>query len=145
MSIRYDYSMFSFFVALQPTRKMRTRAGTSTSALTQRENGVTFSSGQMMKVDKEQVQGQELLPPNAVGVKSLDTPRQLALQSCACVNRRQFCKFQQCSVLLLCRWLYCLFYSLTVTKDTVNKGRKFYKCPKEKQCHFFEWADAEKK
>lgn len=26
-------------------------------------------------------------------------------------------------------------------KDGVNKGREFYKCPKQPECKFFEWAD----
>ncbi|XP_031624224.1 DNA topoisomerase 3-alpha isoform X2 [Contarinia nasturtii] len=32
--------------------------------------------------------------------------------------------------------------SLTVKKDGPNKGRQFYKCPKQPACNFFEWADA---
>lgn len=31
---------------------------------------------------------------------------------------------------------------LTVKKDGPNKGREFYKCPKQPPCNFFEWADA---
>lgn len=27
-------------------------------------------------------------------------------------------------------------------KDGPNKGREFYKCPKQPGCQFFEWADA---
>lgn len=27
-------------------------------------------------------------------------------------------------------------------KDGPNKGREFYKCPKQPACNFFEWADA---
>lgn len=27
-------------------------------------------------------------------------------------------------------------------KDGPNKGREFYKCPKQPPCQFFEWADA---
>lgn len=26
-------------------------------------------------------------------------------------------------------------------KDGPNKGREFYKCPKQPACNFFEWAD----
>lgn len=31
---------------------------------------------------------------------------------------------------------------LTVRKEGPNKGRQFYKCPKEPPCNFFQWADA---
>lgn len=34
------------------------------------------------------------------------------------------------------------FDRLTVKKDGPNKGREFYKCPKQPPCNFFEWADA---
>lgn len=35
-----------------------------------------------------------------------------------------------------------IFLRLTVKKDGPNKGREFYKCPKQPPCNFFEWADA---
>lgn len=33
-------------------------------------------------------------------------------------------------------------FRLTVKKDGPNKGREFFKCPKQPPCSFFEWADA---
>lgn len=35
----------------------------------------------------------------------------------------------------------CTFIRFTVRKDGPNKGREFYKCPKQPPCNFFEWAD----
>lgn len=38
--------------------------------------------------------------------------------------------------------LTCVYFArLTVKKDGPNKGREFYKCPKQPPCNFFEWAD----
>lgn len=34
-----------------------------------------------------------------------------------------------------------IVFRLTVKKDGPNKGREFYKCPKQPACNFFEWAD----
>ncbi len=64
----------SFFVAVQTKKRVRIRAGSSTRALTERKNSVTFSSGQIRsKVNEEEVQAQELLPTSAVCVNNLDT------------------------------------------------------------------------
>ena len=40
----------------------------------------------------------------------------------------------------------CFIHRLTTTKDTPNKGRKFWKCskPKDRQCGLFKWVDKEK-
>lgn len=37
--------------------------------------------------------------------------------------------------------LTIIFKRFTVRKDGPNKGREFYKCPKQPPCNFFEWAD----